>query len=131
MYYNNYMANRWQPQQQVGMSQNMQMQQMQQQMMQQQFPQIAQQQYAGLKGRVVSSLEEVKAIPVDMDGTETYFPHPASNSIYTKAIDMNGNPVIHRYVLDNTGEKETTVADLDKRVKSLEELLDSLTGGTK
>ena len=86
----------------------------------------------GLKGRLVSSIEEVKATPVDMDGSETYFPHPASNSIFTKSIDMNGNQVIHRYVLaDDKGEKEININDLASRVKSLEELLESLTGGTK
>ena len=86
----------------------------------------------GLKGRLVSSIEEVKATPVDMDGSETYFPHPASNSIFTKSIDMNGNQVIHRYVLsDDKGEKEININDLASRVKSLEELLEGLTGGTK
>ena len=124
------MANRWQPQQQMGLSP--QLMQQQQQMLQQQFSQVPQQQMLGLKGRLVSSIEEVKATPVDMDGSETYFPHPASNSIFTKSIDMNGNQVIHRYVLsDDKGEKEININDLASRVKSLEELLEGLTGGTK
>ena len=130
MYYNNYMMNnRWQPQQQMGMSP--QMLQQHQQMLQQQFTQMPQQQMLGLKGRLVSSIEEVKATPVDMDGSETYFPHPASNSIYTKAIDMNGNQVIRRYVLDTeNGNQDININDLSNRVKSLEEALDGLTGGT-
>ena len=124
------MTNRWKPQQQMGLSP--QLMQQQQQMLQQQFSQVPQQQMLGLKGRLVSSIEEVKATPVDMDGSETYFPHPASNSIFTKSIDMNGNQVIHRYVLsDDKGEKEININDLASRVKSLEELLEGLTGGTK
>lgn len=131
MYYNNYMANRWQmPQQQQQMAMPQQM--LQQQLMQQQFPQMQQQQMLGLKGKVVSSIEEVKATSVDMDGSETYFPYPAGNSIYTKSIDMNGNQLIRRYVLsEDNGGQEVNVSELAKRVKSLEEMLDSLTGGAK
>lgn len=118
-------------QNQVAMPQ--QIPQQQQQMMQQQFQQVPQQQVFGLKGRLVSSLDEVKATPVDMDGSETYFPHPASNSIFTKSIDMNGNPVIRRYTLDmdNGGGQDINISDLCKRVKSLEDMLESLTGGNK
>lgn len=131
MYYNNYMSNRWQ------MQNPMQQQQMQQQMMQQQFPQMPQQPL-GLKGRLVSSIEEVRAIPVDMDGSETYFPHPASNSIFTKSIDMNGNQVIRRYVLeqDSSGTQDVTevmqsnIEDMEKRIKTLEEILDGMTSTT-
>ena len=131
MYYNNYMPNRWQQTPQQAAFQQ-QMLQQQQQMMQQQFPQMSQPQMTVLKGRLVSSIEEVKATPVDMDGSETYFPHPASNSIYTKSIGMDGNPIIHRYVLAKEDKsKEVNLSELDKRVKSLEELLDSLTGGNK
>ena len=114
----------------------------QQQIMQQQFPQMPQQPL-GLKGRLVSSIEEVRAMPVDMDGSETYFPHPASNSIFTKAIDMNGNQVIRRYVLeqDSNGNQDvtqvmqSTIDDMEKRIKTLEEILDGITstetGGAK
>ena len=113
----------------------------QQQMLQQQFPQMPQQQL-GLKGRFVSSIEEVRATPVDMDGSETYFPHPASNSIFTKSIDMNGNQVIRRYVLeqdskgnqDVTEVMQSTIDDMEKRIKSLEDILSSMTeptGGSK
>ena len=122
------MPNRWQ------MPNPMQ----QQQMMQQQFPQMPQQQL-GLKGRLVSSIEEVKAIPVDMDGSETYFPHPASNSIFTKSIGMDGNQVIRRYALvqDNTAVQDSsevmqkTIDDLKARVDYLEGILNDLTGGEK
>lgn len=126
----NYMTNRWQQGNQMPMPQPMMQQQ--QQMIQQQFPQMPQQQMLGLKGRLVSSLDEVKAMPVDMDGSETYFPHPASNSIFTKSIDMNGNQVIRKYVLatDNNKEEQDVLGALDKRVKRLEDILNELNGGS-
>jgi len=38
----------------------------------------------GLKGRPVSSLEEVRAAAVDFDGTISFFPDLANGKIYTK-----------------------------------------------
>lgn len=127
--YTGYMPNRYAmpPQQQI--------QQMPpQQMMQQQFQQMPQQPMMGLKGRLVSSLDEVKASVVDMDGSETYFPHPASNSIFTKCIDMQGNSVIKHYVLEDVKDSKLDpvkeeLDKLNKRVNDLEEMLNSLTGG--
>ena len=37
-----------------------------------------------LKGRPVASLDEVRAIPVDFDGSVFYFPDLANGKIYTK-----------------------------------------------
>lgn len=106
-----------------------------QQMMQQQFQQMPQQSMMWLKGRLVSSLDEVKASVVDMDGSDTYFPHPASNSIYTKCIDMQGNSVIKHYVLEDVKDSKLDpvkeeLDKLNKRVNDLEDMLNSLTGGT-
>lgn len=127
--YTGYMPNRY------AMPPQQQMQQMPpQQMMQQQFQQMPQQPMMGLKGRLVSSLDEVKASVVDMDGSETYFPHPASNSIFTKCIDMQGNSVIKHYVLEDVKDSKLDpvkeeLDKLNKRVNDLEEMLNSLTGG--
>lgn len=46
-----------------------------------------------MKGRTVASLDEVKAAQIDLDGSLTYFPCPADNCIYAKAININGYPV--------------------------------------
>lgn len=105
-----------------------------QQMMQQQFQQMPMQQMSGLKGRLVSSLDEVKASVVEMDGSETYFPHPASNSIFTKCIDMNGNAIIKHYILEETQDSKNDpikeeITKLNKRVSDLEAMLNDLTGG--
>lgn len=64
--------------------------QMQQMQMQQQVPPF-------LKGRPVSSLEEVKAIPIDFDGSIFYFPDIANRKIYTKQINLDGTATINMY----------------------------------
>ena len=64
--------------------------QMQQMQMQQQIPPF-------LKGRPVSSLEEVKAIPIDFDGSIFYFPDIANRKIYTKQINLDGTATINMY----------------------------------
>ena len=91
------------------------------------------QQSAMLRGRVVTSLEEVKASPVIMDGIETYFPLPAENAIYIKYVDLNGNSVIKKYVQVQQEDKQeqqppltTAITDLQNRVKSLETVLNDL-----
>lgn len=84
-----------------------------------------------LRGRMVTSLDEVRACPVIMDGADTYFPVPAENAIYAKYVDLNGNPVIRKYiqVQDNkqgTQSVDLLISDLQNRVKSLEKVLEDL-----
>lgn len=67
-----------------------QQQQMQPQQPQQQIPPF-------LKGRPVSSLEEVRAIPIDFDGSIFYFPDIANRKIYTKQINLDGTALINMY----------------------------------
>lgn len=52
-----------------------------------------------LKGRPVSSFEEVKAASVDFDGTIFYFPDLANRKIYTKQIGLDGIAVLNVYEL--------------------------------
>ena len=49
--------------------------------------------------RPVTSVEEVKASPIDFDGSLFYFPDIANKKIYTKAIGMDGNVIINVYEL--------------------------------
>ena len=67
-----------------------QQQQMQPQQPQQQIPPF-------LKGRPVSSLEEVRAIPIDFDGSIFYFPDIANRRIYTKQNNLDGTALINMY----------------------------------
>lgn len=72
-------------------------------------PQVSQQTYApylrqapsqiGLKGRPVSSLEEVRATSIDFDGSIFYFPDLANKRIYTKQINLDGTATMNMYEL--------------------------------
>lgn len=52
-----------------------------------------------LKGRLVSSLEEVKGALIDFDGSIHYFHDIASRKIYTKQFNMDGTTTILTYSL--------------------------------
>jgi hypothetical protein len=49
--------------------------------------------------RPVASIEEVKACPIDFDGSVFYFPDLANKKIYTKQINMDGTAAINMYEL--------------------------------
>lgn len=53
----------------------------------------------GLKGRLVTSIEEVRAAPIDFDGSVFYFPDVTNNRIYTKQINMDGTASFKIYEL--------------------------------
>lgn len=56
----------------------------------------------GLKGRLVSSLEEARATSIDFDGSIFYFPDLANKRIYTKQINMDGTATLNMYELKET-----------------------------
>lgn len=53
----------------------------------------------GLKGRPVSSIEEVRAAQIDFDGSLFVFPDLAHNRIYTKTINIDGTASLNMYEL--------------------------------
>ena len=53
----------------------------------------------GLKGRPVSSLDEVRATAVDFDGSIFYFPNLANDKIYTKQVNLDGTSSVKVYEL--------------------------------
>ena len=55
----------------------------------------------GLKGRPVSSLDEVRGTTIDFDGSVFYFPDLANKRIYTKQINMDGTATLNMYELKN------------------------------
>lgn len=60
---------------------------------------IPQMEQAQLKGRPVSSIDEVKAATVDFDGSVFYFPDLANKHIYTKQINADGTSSVNMYEL--------------------------------
>ena len=62
-----------------------------------------------LKGRPVSSWDEVRAAPIDFDGSIFYFPDLANKRIYTKQINIDGTASLYVYELrESPIEKETS-----------------------
>ena len=56
----------------------------------------------GLRGRPVSSIEEVRASMIDFDGTTFYFPDASKKSIYTKKMNLDGTASLETYRLVET-----------------------------
>ena len=56
--------------------------------------------------RPVSSIEEVRACPIDFDGSVFYFADVANRRIYTKQINLDGTVSINLYE-----QKEITATD--------------------
>lgn len=50
-----------------------------------------------LRGRPVSSFDEVKSTIIDFDGSVFYFPDNANKKIYTKQINVDGSPIFRVY----------------------------------
>lgn len=80
-----------------------------------------------LKGHPVSSLDEVRALSVDFDGSIFYFPDIANKRIYTKQINMDGTASLNMYELRPI-PAEPTVTDYvtrDEFNKTVAQLTDS------
>ena len=61
-----------------------------------------------LKGRPVTSIEEVRGMSIDFDGSVFYFPDLANNRIYTKQINLDGTASLNMYELKPIEPQVTT-----------------------
>lgn len=61
--------------------------------------------------RPVSSIEEVRAYPIDFDGSTFYFADIANKKIYTKQINLDGTVSINLYELQEFSKADQS-ADL-------------------
>lgn len=93
------------------------------------YPQQIQQQCLGFKGRPVSSIEEVRAIAIDYDGSIFFFPDLPNRKIYTKQINMDGTAAINMYELKEIPQEGTsnfvTREEFDKALVELQTALSS------
>lgn len=79
-----------------------------------------------LKGRPVSSIEEVKASAVDFDGTVFYFPDLANKRIYTKQINLDGTASLYMYELKEVPVEQPnfiTREEFENTIKQIKGLL--------
>lgn len=63
----------------------------------------------GLKGRPVSSLDEVRATSIDFDGSIFYFPDLANQKIYTKQVNMDGTASLNMYELKEIPQQSSNL----------------------
>lgn len=78
-----------------------------------------------IKGRPVTSIEEVRATTIDFDGSIFYFPDLANKRIYTKQINFDGTSTINVYELlttpNNSNTEYVTRNEFDKLIAQLHE----------
>ena len=79
-----------------------------------------------LKGRPVSSIDEVKAASVDFDGSIFYFPDLANNRIYSKQLNLDGTSTILMYELKEI-PKDTPTSQFVTR-EEFESVINQLKG---
>ena len=78
--------------------------------------------------RPVSSIEEVRACPIDFDGSVFYFADVANKRIYTKQINMDGTATINLYELkiptqaDQSATSFVTRQEFEQVINQLKEM---------
>ena len=78
----------------------------------------------GLKGRPVSSIEEVQAAQIDFDGSLFIFPDIANKRIYTKQIRLDGTAEMKVFTqIENTPPTPAYVTreELDSTIEALKQ----------
>lgn len=63
---------------------------------------------SGLQGKVVTSIDEVKAIDIPLDGSPSYFALADGTAIVTKQLQQDGKSKTVVYVPQEEGEKVET-----------------------
>ena len=81
--------------------------------------------------RPVSSVEEVKASPIDFDGSVFYFPDIANKKIYTKSINLDGTVAINVYELKTLTDQSmissyVTRQEFDDTINKIKIMYDEL-----
>lgn len=115
-YQSNVGANPYMTPQQMQMqrlAQYEQQQQMQQQQYQMQQQAQQQQMQPQPQVRPVTSVEEVRAISPNFDGSKQYFEDVTNNKMYIKYMDLNGLPITKVFSIDNTPPKENNISSVD------------------
>ena len=99
---------------------NQQLQQMQKQNQQMYRPQNS----VGLQGKVVDSLDVVKATDIPYDGSVSYFPLTDGTAIITKQLQQDGTSkvVIYKPMIENEESKSKYVTenDFEKQLKDMD-----------
>ena len=90
-----------------------------------QATQQIQQRSVGLQGKMVDSLDVVRATDIPLDGTISYFPIADGTAIVSKQLQMDGTSktIIYKPVedeqIENNKPKYITTEDLEERLKKV------------
>jgi hypothetical protein len=77
----------------------------------------------GLSGKLVDSIDVVKAMDISLDGSINYFPLADNSAIVTKQLQTDGTSkiVVYKPVDNKTTEvKYVTQEDVDKAIKKID-----------
>ena len=77
----------------------------------------------GLSGKLVDSIDVVKAMDISLDGSINYFPLADNSAIVTKQLQTDGTSkiVVYKPVDNKTTEvKYATQEDVDKAIKKID-----------
>lgn len=84
--------------------------------------------------RPVSSIEEVRAYPIDFDGSVFYFSDVANKRIYTKTINLDGTAAINLYELKEINNQTTdqqigsyvTKEEMENEIRALRQTFEEM-----
>ena len=83
-----------------------------------------------LNGRLVESVDVVKALDISLDGSTNYFPLTDGSAIITKKMQLDGTSktIIYKPVEEEKLEtpKYITIDELDKRLNEFDDLEDEI-----
>ena len=93
---------------------------------QQRYPTLEQPQpQIGIKGRPVTSIDEVRATTIDFDGSVFYFPDLANKRIYTKQINIDGTSTLNTYelkpMINNSQNQYVTREEFERLIMQLQQ----------
>lgn len=82
-----------------------------------------------LKGRPVSSIDEVRAAQIDFDGSIFIFPDFAHKRVYTKQVTMDGTASINTYSLDEAPAAQASAYVSRQEFEKLKSYVSTALGG--
>ena len=77
---------------------------------------------SGLQGKIVESIDVVKATDIPLDGSVSYFPLTDNSAIVTKKLKSDGTSeiVVYKPAEESQSPKYATMEDLDNKMKEID-----------
>lgn len=79
-------------------------------------------QNSGLQGKIVESIDVVKATDIPLDGSTSYFPLTDNSAIVTKKLKSDGTSeiIVYKPAEEKETQKFATMEDLDNKMKEID-----------